>query len=74
MNAWPALLALWATALATSPAQAVDGTARLCAAYAGKPAAASADPLPAGMVAPTKVARFESTGALHVVGVAGNYA
>lgn len=51
MNAWPALLALWATALATSPAQAVDGTARLCAAYAGKPAAASADPLPAGMVA-----------------------
>ena len=40
MNAWPALLALWATALATSPAQAVDGTARLCAAYAGKPAAA----------------------------------
>mgnify|MGYP003381412992 CR=1 FL=1 len=43
MNAWPALLALWATALATSPAQAVDGTARLCAAYAGKPAAASAE-------------------------------
>lgn len=51
MRAWPAALALWVSALVSGQAQAVDSAARLCSTDVGKPTAARADPLPAGMVA-----------------------